>query len=121
VDNSRRIPGTLRALVSLREEAWRLSNDAAAHEVGTEDAPAAEPRLYLGEPFLRRVAREAEARANGGWQCRRGGCGAWNRRHLKMCKACGKRGRPSTTMVKQALAEATARLEGPWQIISKGE
>jgi hypothetical protein len=138
----------LRTCVSLDEEALLLSRDAAARAVGTDEAPEIEPRLLLGEPLrrarhgaghvvrtmesgapeqhqrpgptLQREARDAEVRAAGGWRCVRRRCGAWNRKHWKMCHGCGKRHKPSATMIKQAVAETNTRLEGQWRII-KGD
>jgi uncharacterized OB-fold protein len=42
---------------------------------------------------------DREARANG-WQCQRSRCGYFNLPHRRLCKKCGKRGRPTPTQEK---------------------
>lgn len=59
--------------------------------------------------------REAEARQNGGCQCPK--CRTWNLQHRKVCVRCGKRLKPSATMIRQeaerfANAPADARSIG---------
>lgn len=43
--------------------------------------------------------RSAEARQNGGCMCPK--CQTWNLKHRRVCVRCGKRLKPSATMIKQ--------------------
>jgi hypothetical protein len=45
------------------------------------------------------AAIQAEARQDGGTQCPK--CKTWNLKHRRMCAKCGKRVKPSASMIKQ--------------------